>query len=87
VEAVTDDDMRARILAGFDIREDDPDWVAFNTSTAAALEDAARKQARAEHDQYRDIVLPAMIERVEAHINATLPDGCTVRFIEEKWKP
>ena len=81
------DDFRARILAALDIREDDTDWVALNASAAAALEDAARKQARKEHDQYRSIVLPAVIARVEADINARLPDGMRVRFIEEKWKP
>jgi hypothetical protein len=80
VKPVEPDDFRAQILAAYGIHEDDPDWVALNTSSYALAEDAAR----ASYDQFRDVVLPARVAAAEAELNATLPDGLTVKFEEEQ---
>ena len=74
------DDLRAKILALYGIAEDDPDWIALNTGSYAAAEDAAR----AEYKQFCDVALPARIASVEAELNATLPDGPTVKFEQGK---
>ena len=78
VSQVTDKtgDLRAKILAIYGINEEDPDWIALNTSDLALAEDAAR----AEQEQFRDVVIPARIVRVEAELNATLPAGITVKY-------
>lgn len=69
------DDLRAKILAAFSIKETDPDWIAFDEAVGPAED-----EARARRAHFVDVELPRRMAEVAERMSQDLPPGLTVTW-------